>query len=88
MSSASFKVCFYTLASSSLTSRATLAIHILILFLVCYKNTFFAIFSFFGVFSESLKFCFGRSLTAVDRKMQILSASFEVLFQQVFNCCV
>ena len=32
-------------------------------------------------------FFFNGSLTAVDRKMQILSANFEVLFQQVFNCC-
>ena len=37
---------------------------------------------------QALKFCFSRSATAVDRNMQILSASFKVLFQQVFNCCV
>ena len=35
----------------------------------------------------SFKFCFSRSLNAVDRKMQILSASLKVLFPQVFNCC-
>ena len=54
--------------------------------------------SFFGVFSEPYlwedqaieekKFCLSRSLTAVEKKMQILSASFEVLFQLVINCYV
>ena len=28
-----------------------------------------------------------NTLNSGDRKMQILSASFKVLFQQVFNCC-
>ena len=32
-------------------------------------------------------FCSSISLTDVDRKMQILFASFKVLFQQVFNWC-
>ena len=63
----------------ALSSRVTLAIHILILFLVCCKNTFFGHIFLFLVCSQK-KFCLSRSLTAVEKKMQILSASFEVLF--------
>ena len=110
-------------------SRLTLDFHFIDFFWVFYKNTFWANFYFFCVFSEpylredpaidcmnspltrefrshlsskyfSVECCSDEvrivnkfimitinTLNSVDRRMQILSANFKVLFQQVFNCC-